>query len=185
MATPSTLSQPEPETPMSNHPSVIARPTPTGFEGRYIHNDGHPDIRIPLLGHLYRDGFGSDLTAMTAFLIDAHPAGWSQLGPDPRDVTDWFGRNGRLDPWDNRFVCYCHGDRNDEPQLYTEQNATLGTLAEWIYILTTDGIRTLALDEDSYDEKNDPCGDRMTRKAPILTAWDFTTASDAEQAVIA
>lgn len=137
---------------MPNHPSVIARPTPIGFEGRYIHNDGHPDQRIPLLLDLYHRVYRHDLDAMTRYLIDTHPAGWSQLGHDPTTDPGWYNaipltqRHG--------FVCYCHGDRNEAPFLHTEKN-TEPTGADWIYVLTPDGIQITAATPGADGWKHD------------------------------
>lgn len=115
---------------MPNHPSVIARPTDTGFAGRYVHNDGHPTARIPLLRALYAGPFAGDLDAMTKFLLDDHPAGWSQIGAVHND----------------EFTCYCHGDRNEDPRLQTEDDTDVAT-ADWVYILRADGIDVIDLDD--------------------------------------
>lgn len=125
---------------MPNHPSVIARPTDAGFAGRYIHNDGHPGIRLPLLRALYAGPFRGDLDAMTRFLVDEHPAGWSQLGPNPAVETAWV--NGRSSIGYDHFICFCHGDRHDDPLLCTHAD-TDGAQADWVYILKTDGIDVL------------------------------------------
>lgn len=122
---------------MPNHPSVIARPTETGFAGRYVHNEGHPAVRIPLLRALYAGPFAGDLDAMTKFLVDDHPTGWSQLGLDPAVDTGWV--NSRSSIGYNEFVCYCHGDRNDAPYLHTEGNTDMA-LADWVYVLTPEGV---------------------------------------------
>jgi hypothetical protein len=127
---------------MSNHPSIIARPTPTGFAGRYVHNDGHPDMRLPLLRNLYAGPFAGDLDAMLRFLVDDHPAGWSQLGPDPSRDTGFVSHVNRPIAQamaDRDFRCYCHGDRHEAPRLNTEAN-TDPVLADWIYVLRPDGI---------------------------------------------
>lgn len=65
--------------------SFIARPTDTGYTGVYVHYDGYPSGRLPLLlaGHRYR--FGSDIEAMARHLIDDVPVsayGWEELGTD-------------------------------------------------------------------------------------------------------
>lgn len=139
------------ETAMPNHPSIIARPTTTGFEGRYIHNDGHPEQRIPLLLDLYHRAYRHDIEAMTSFLVDAHPAGWSQLGQDPTVETGWINHTRRTTAEaiaDHGFRCYCHGDRSDGPALQTETNTSL-SLADWIYVLRTDGIEVIGASTDT------------------------------------
>lgn len=127
---------------MPNHPSVIARPTETGFAGRYVHNNGHPATRIPLLRALYAGPFAGDLDAMTKFLIDDHPAGWSQLGLDPAVDTGW--NDERSSVYHHDFVCYCHGDRNEDPWLCTEENTDIGN-TDWVYVLRSDGIEVIDL----------------------------------------
>lgn len=122
---------------MPNHPSVIARPAPSGFAGRYVHNNGHPDVRIPLLRQLYAGPFAGNLDAMTRFLLDDHPAGWSQLGPNPTVDTGWD--NSRSAIGYDHFICYCHGDRSEEPQLCTHADTDAAD-AEWVYVLKSDGI---------------------------------------------
>jgi hypothetical protein len=125
---------------MPNHPSIIARPTATGLAGRYVHNDGHPKTRLPLLRQLYTGPFAGDVDAMTRFLIDAHPAGWSQLGTDPNRETGWI--NPCPPPGDHGFRCYCHGDRHDPPLLVTHNNVD-PDLAPWIYLLRPEGLHVL------------------------------------------
>lgn len=130
---------------MPNHPSIIARPTPTGFAGRYVHNDGHPDMRLPLLRALYAGPFAGDLDAMLRFLVDDHPAGWSQLGLDVHGDTGFT--NPCIRVGDNTPRCYCHGDRNETPWLHTEAN-TDQALADWIYVLHPDGIQVIQAADD-------------------------------------
>lgn len=138
---------------MPNHPSVIARPTDEGFAGRYVHNNGQPDVRLPLLRQLYAGPFRSDLDAMLTFLLDDHPAGWSQLGTDPTADTGWI--NPMPPIGDNGFRCYCHGDRGDAAGLNTQDNTT-PELADWIYVLHPDGIEVIEWDETRGAWRSDP-----------------------------
>jgi hypothetical protein len=136
---------------VGNHPSIIARPTATGWVGRYVHNDGHPNTRLDLLLDLYHRSYRRDLTAMTAFLIDAHPAGWSQLGADPTVDTGWIRPGKRTTAEvvaDRDFRCYCHGDRQDEPQTFTEADTTPAS-ADWVYVLRPNGIEVIKATEDA------------------------------------
>ncbi|MGW2256105.1 hypothetical protein ACWCXH_39105 [Kitasatospora sp. NPDC001660] len=130
---------------MSNHPSIIARPTPTGFHGRYVANDGQPAARIPRLQHLYYRVYRHDLDAMLGFLIDQHPAGWSQLGTDPTADCGWI--NPLPPAGDCGFRCYCHGDRREPETLLTEETAD-PLWHEWIYVLRPGGITVTAADSD-------------------------------------
>ncbi|MEU9183353.1 hypothetical protein AB0D14_02045 [Streptomyces sp. NPDC048484] len=144
---------------MPNHPSVIARPDGDGFAGRYVHNDGHPHTRLPLLRELYAGPFRGDLEALQHFLIDDHPAGWSQLGHTPAVDTGWD--NSRSGIGYSHFVCFCHGDRHDAPLLCTQADTDAGT-ADWVYVLKPDGIEVL---HDVSEE-----GDAAWRLA-ILSPW--------------
>ena len=68
--------------------SVIARPTETGFLGRYHHWDGYPAGLGATLYENYRGHFQRDLDAMCRFLLDDHPAGFSTIvGRDPLLAT--------------------------------------------------------------------------------------------------
>ena len=62
--------------------SVIARPVGTGFCGVYVHHDGYPSGRLPLLLAAYQHRFAGDIDALTEYLIDRVPIGWSSLGAD-------------------------------------------------------------------------------------------------------
>ena len=80
--------------------SVIARvgKNEGEFSGRYIHWDGSPTTRGPLLWKMFHQEFKGDLSAMLVYLIDKHPAGWSSL--------------------ENR-ECYCHPSRSKRPEFKT------------------------------------------------------------------
>lgn len=167
---------------MPNHPSVIARPTDTGFAGRYVHNDGHPVNRIPLLRTLYSGPFAGDLDAMTKFLLDDHPAGWSQLGADPTVNTGWD--NGRSSVHYDEFTCYCHGDRNEGPRIQTEDDTDVA-IADWVYILRADGIDVIDLDggktiSHSWEAEPEPALPRGTQGFALdpkdITGVDEVTA---------
>jgi hypothetical protein len=134
---------------MPDDPSIIARPTPTGWQGRYVHNDGHPDTRIPLLLDLYHRHYRHDLQAMTRFLLDQHPAGWSQLGTDPTADTGWY--NAVPLTQRHNFVCYCHGDRDEAPAMHTEADTTPVT-ADTVYVIHPDGVQVIeaGLDGDGW-----------------------------------
>src|SRR5262245_14061429 len=55
--------------------SIVARATDTGFtDGTYVHWDGYPTARGPILQHLFRQG--------TLDKVIGHPWGWSDLDPN-------------------------------------------------------------------------------------------------------
>lgn len=63
----------------------IARPTESGYDGIYVHLDGDPSQKLPLLLAAYRYRFGQDVEAMTRHLIDDVAVGWDELGTDLLD----------------------------------------------------------------------------------------------------
>ncbi|AKH83926.1 hypothetical protein AA958_18945 [Streptomyces sp. CNQ-509] len=63
--------------------SFIARPTDTGYAGVYVHYDGYPSARLPLLLTSCRYRFHGDVEALAGYLIDDLPDsayGWVELG---------------------------------------------------------------------------------------------------------
>ncbi|MEY9936992.1 hypothetical protein [Streptacidiphilus sp. MAP5-3] len=128
--------------------SIIAIPTGSGFSGRYVHHDGHPSVRVPLLLALHRQRFDGNTQAMADLLVHDHPAGWADLPT----LTRLGG-------------CYCHGPRNDDPQLLTERHAD-PLWHEAVYILHPDHLQVLPAH---------PCGTRWNPAYDI--AWTADPAS--------
>ncbi len=120
--------------------SIIARPTPAGFAGRYCHWDGYPSGVGRTLYTLRNGHFHRDTTALLRVLIDEHPAGWSiivdaDFSLDPR----WIDDDHQIPP-DHpdrlRPRCYCHGDRNEAPMLLTYPAGRDGLSdAEFAYVI--------------------------------------------------
>ncbi|MFJ5045493.1 hypothetical protein ACIQH7_09985 [Streptomyces anulatus] len=78
--TPAHADQPHPqETDLSTR-AVIASPTSTGYAGMYVHFDGYPDSKLPLLLAAHQNRFAGDLEAMARHLIDEVHVGWERLG---------------------------------------------------------------------------------------------------------
>ena len=126
----------------------IARLTcvsPVKWAGRYHHWDGYPSGLGATLWKLYHGHFKRDLDPMLKVLLDDHPAGWSSL-----NSTDFDQEPGFAEPLDStnqsadQPQCYCHGDRQEEDWLVTDENAS-GSGCEWAYVFTsakaTDGKR--------------------------------------------
>ncbi|PKV84307.1 hypothetical protein [Streptomyces sp. TLI_146] len=65
--------------------SCIARPTETGYTAIYVHFDGYPSTRLPLLLAAYQYRFARDVEAMSAHLIDQVTIAWDELGTDLLD----------------------------------------------------------------------------------------------------
>lgn len=104
---------------------VIAAPDsvdPMKWLGIYGHSDGYPtgsgkELYAQVVTH-----FKGDLTAATAYYINAHPAGWRYLG-------EGVGGN----------ECYCHdmGEGTANTAFETERGA--GGM-DWTYVLRPGGL---------------------------------------------
>ncbi|GAA1215392.1 hypothetical protein GCM10009665_01520 [Kitasatospora nipponensis] len=123
--------------------SIIARPTPSGFAGRYVHREGAPTHRIPALLTAVRGHFGGDIQAAARFYLDDHPAGWERLGTDFRAMPGSIGPGVDQDAGHNR--CFCHGTRSEDACLITQD--TVDPLwHEWIYLLRHEGLQVIRTD---------------------------------------
>ena len=120
--------------------AAIARLTsvsPVKWAGRYHHWDGYPSGLGATLWELYHSHFGHDLDPMLKVLLDDHPAGWSSL-----NASDFTRKPGFADPLDaanqstDQPQCYCHGDRQEEEWLVTDENAS-SSGCEWAYVFTS------------------------------------------------
>lgn len=114
---------------------VIARAKGDGWEGRYHHWDSYPRGLGKTLWDLYHGFFNQDKEAMTKFLIDEHPAGWSTI--NRADFNMSAGYSEDFDPRQAHGpICYCHGERTEEPTLETDQTAD-PLFIEWVYVFGT------------------------------------------------
>lgn len=128
----------------------IARRTVDGFVGTYHGFDSYPTGLGKYLWQLFHGHFERDIHRMIKTLVDDHPAGWRSVDPK----ADWtqapgfndIGRRSSANPELDRPQCYCHGDRKERGDLFTQ--ASCG--AEYVYILdAVDGdpqMRVLAND---------------------------------------
>lgn len=118
--------------------SIIARPTPDGFAGRYVHQDGHPTDRVPILMTAVQGHFAGNVSTATRFYLDDHPAGWLSLGIEFTTTPNY-----RAPAAANR--CFCHGRDDEGPALLTHD--TVDPLwHEWIYLLRADGLQIIRTD---------------------------------------
>jgi hypothetical protein len=106
------------------------------FSGIYVHWDGSPSTRGPLLWEIIHEEFKGDLKAALIHLLDKHPAGWSSL---------------------EQRSCYCHPSRSkrpewkrrkpEEPQTFTQEQTKRGdTDIEWLYIFDEERNRLFVRD---------------------------------------
>lgn len=100
--------------------SIIARvgQNEGEFRGVYVHWDGSPTTRGPLIWQIIREEFGGNLKAALVALIDKHKAGWSSIA-EPRE-------------------CYCHPTPPRKPEsanIFTHEHVINGdTDIEWLFI---------------------------------------------------
>lgn len=96
---------------------IIARPTEgDGFIGRYHHFDAYPTgLGKALIGFFH----SHPILAGVEILLDEHPAGWSSI------IGDWSKEPGFVEMSNpnreelrDRPQCYCHGDRNEDEQVF-------------------------------------------------------------------
>lgn len=132
--------------------SVVAVRTVSGWKGRYVHWDGSPDTRLPiLLAMVQRDG----VEKVRRTIVTGKHYGWSSLDentPETFDVcdhaalSDWVATHGRYpvtDPGrgDGRFYCvggygvaYAAPQQVKESEWYTSEDKYAGWL-EWAFVL--------------------------------------------------
>jgi hypothetical protein len=132
--------------------SVIARAGKAEgeFSGVYVHWDGSPHTRGPLLWKIIHSEFNGNLKAALASLIDKHPAGFSSL---------------------ENLNCYCHPRRSKDAEfkkrkpepanLFTHLNVVKGdTDIDWCFIFDEDHnrmfVRDVQHDSESIVELAEP-----------------------------
>lgn len=102
--------------------SIVAEPHGDGFRGRYVHWDGYPSGVGASLFEAYRTRFEGDHEAMTLYLIDEEPVGWSVLaGIDWTLPKGWHDSHGPESPcadctlplWRHYAQCYPEGGPDD------------------------------------------------------------------------
>ncbi|MFE9686769.1 hypothetical protein [Streptomyces sp. NPDC006285] len=130
---------------MSTH-SFLARPTPRGYTGIYVHFDGQPSAKLPLLLAAYQHRFGRDLEAMTRHLVDDVAVGWDELGTDllegapPQTVAALTG----CEQWPSRTLDHLIAVDGGPPSRMTVTEATTaGQDLEWGYVLRPQGIEVV------------------------------------------
>lgn len=100
------------------------------FEGRYHHWDGYPTGLGKTLHELYNGHFKKDLSTMLKVLLEDHPAGWSTIiDTDFNQEPGYIGDVNKLSEYNTKGIptrprCYCHGDRHEPDNRWTEKNET-------------------------------------------------------------
>lgn len=130
-----------------------------GWAGRYHHWDGYPYGLGRRLWELWHGHFQGDTAAMTKYLIDDHPAGWSTIlvcdfnqpagfremgvkheGEPERN--DFHGPNAFENYYKAKAAweaaqgpqCYCHGDRHEEASALETSEQGADSWCEYAYI---------------------------------------------------
>jgi len=122
--------------------SVVAIPAGDGWMGRYVHWDGSPDSRVPiLLKMVKRDGIVPVIDT-----IVRNNYGWSHLDPDQTHELDGYHTDGRFLARPGYGVAYTREQAGGE-QMETDTTAD-PLWIEYVYIL---GPRTLTVMEGLTD----------------------------------
>ncbi|MFE7272456.1 hypothetical protein [Streptomyces sp. NPDC057623] len=128
----------------------------------YVHFDGYPDSKLPLLLAAYQHRFAGDLEAMARHLIDDVEHGWDELGTDLLDGAPTALRRSLTggDEYPSRQMTnVINADGSPAERELITQDGT-GEL-EWAYVLHPHGIEVIAL--QAYDRgpvvawDTDPC----------------------------
>lgn len=118
--------------------ALIARPTSSGFTGRFCAHGGAPDMLGELLLRVMTHHFQGKVAAAQGYLIDAHPAGWHSLGGDFTQETGY--RHDRKGGRAN--LCYCHGNASAPPRSLDAASAAEAGV-DWVYVLTRHHLQIL------------------------------------------
>ncbi|MEV7731668.1 hypothetical protein AB0O75_06050 [Streptomyces sp. NPDC088921] len=112
----------------------------------YVHFDGYPDSKHPLLLAAYQHRFAGDVEAMARHLIDKVHHGWEELGTDlldrapaglPRSLT-----GGEEYPSRQLTNVYNTDGTQAERKLITQDDTED---LEWAYVLHESGIEVIGL----------------------------------------
>lgn len=130
--------------------SIIARGTSAeDFEGQYHHYDGYPEAMGPTLRKMYEQGWPGELEKMFRFIVDEHPAGWSNL----HGVDDWsgpvrvgFASHGTDSA--NTAQCFCHGCRKEDGS--GVMTTTKNSGCEYLYLVDPKTANMQIYDLHSY-----------------------------------
>lgn len=126
--------------------SCIARPTETGYTGIYVHFDGYPSGRLPLLLAAYQHRFARNVEAMSVHLIDHVTIAWDELGTDlldsaPRSLIKQLTGG---ESWPSREIDDLITSDGSPPEREVITEANSSSLS-WGYVLHPAGIEVISL----------------------------------------
>lgn len=117
--------------------SVVALPRDGGWEGRYVHSDGYPEARVPILTYLIeRDG----LDEVISNLIEDN-YGWSYLDENQDRTMHQMYRDGRFIARPGYGLAYTYEQAGSDRWL--TNNTADALWIEWVYILNATQIDIL------------------------------------------
>ncbi|MFF3460313.1 hypothetical protein ACFYXH_39725 [Streptomyces sp. NPDC002730] len=138
----------------------------------YVHFDGYPSGRLPLLLAAYQHRFAGDIEAMARHLIDEVDYGWSGLGTDlldgaPDDLRQEL--TGGTEFSRRKYSSVINSDgRPAERELITKANC--GGL-DWGYVLHPHGIEVISLSEEDRGPVVDWDTDPRARFSDSYMRW--------------
>lgn len=122
--------------------AVVAVPHGTSWRGRYVHWDGSPDsLGLNLWRLIARDGLPRVAQVVT---VEHH--GWSTLDGQEAQELDDTRDPERFLPVPGYGVAYSPAEVGPEEWIGPDDLSAVW--AEWVYVLTPDGVMTLAVDPD-------------------------------------
>ncbi|MYT41873.1 hypothetical protein GTY89_05835 [Streptomyces sp. SID5471] len=126
--------------------SFIARPTQTGYDGIYVHLDGTPSEKLPMLLAAFQHKFGRDVEAMAQHLVDGVTVGWDELGTDlfygaPHEIVSALTGGQQ---WASRTLDHLITPDGSPPVRMTVTEETAADQdVQWGYILRPHGIEVI------------------------------------------
>ncbi len=144
------------------------------FRGRYVHFDGAPTTRVPVLADLLARTFHHDLAAMLHTLTEQHH-GWSNITTCQQELS------AAQDPERFRLVpgvgtAYCDTPSGKDWWTGTLTPPTQNYYAEWTYLFTGDdrSDAELIIAESTYIEQRP--GLTVRGRIPV---WELATVDHA------
>lgn len=135
--------------------SIIARPTPDGFAGRYCHWDGYPEGVGKEIWHIVaRDG----VEKACKILLDDHYS-WSGLASNQPDLAG-IEKNYDAPFGSFEYLAYSVGDdinvpgygishADAQPDEFLTEETAKQAWCEWVYVIGSDTLTIIKVDGES------------------------------------
>lgn len=126
--------------------SIVYARTESGIKGVYVHWDGYPEGRLPVLSAL----IGRDGVSKVVCTLLGRPSGWSHLKPSQDETLRDYESDGRFEAVPGYGVQYTDTEFPDplkEGQLTRQGAETYSDTSpesrhlwiEWLYVIEEDG----------------------------------------------